>query len=239
MTNAIAISASMNEAATSDKVRKPGSGRPGVPRRKPHLSPIPRISLVSPTTTEAGIHPGSPQWRDREYEQLCFDLLHEQRTNQAAPKGTASTESVPALTGSVAELRLPDRTATATPADYCYDSDLFRRQRTSSADLPDAKRWCSQFTCAYIEVLNGKRGFKQIERWLEERISRQVQSEIAPTPRRRPRRLSIHSLHVSEPIDSVIEGSCLLKTNTKYRSMTFRFEGWDGKWMCTHLRIHA
>lgn len=234
----IAVVAS-TEPVERSRNRKPGSGRPGQPRRKPQMSPIPNIRLIESGIVAARHGSGELQWTDHEYEQLCFDLLQERQTGQIRSASQARKAPLPIQTCTTTELRLPDRTANDEPTEYQYDSGLFHRQRTVSAELPEAKRWCGQFTCAYIEVINGKRGIKQIERWLDERTSRQVKSEVAHRTRWQPKNFTIFSLHVSEPTDSVIEGSCVLKSDENYYVMTFRFEGWDRRWMCTHLRIHA
>lgn len=225
------------ETTKRQPTRKPGSGRPGQSRRKPKMSVIPNIRLIESGTMTVSRGSRRPHWSNHEYEQLCFDLLHEQRLD--GPYSESRDDVSPTQTRMTTELRLPDRTASNQPKKHLYETDTFKRQRTSSAHLPDAKRWSSQFTCAYIEVLGGRRPIRQIERWLDERMTRQVKSEVNYRLAHQPRNFTIYSLHVSEPIDSVIEGSCLLRTDDKYHVMTFRFEGWDGRWMCTHLRIHA
>ena len=223
---------------TATKPKQARRGRPPGSRRKVELTQIPRVRLIpAPRVTNSAQH-GSSKWSNSEYEQLCFDLLQGDTRSGDSQKRPVPLKPESRLVP--ANPALLDR-ARPSRGKYNRDGGYFNRQRSASNELPDPKTWCSQFTCAYIEVLNGRRGVQQIERWLTERITRQVRAEATPPVGKRAAdspKLSIRSLHVSEPIDSVIEGSCVVHTGSKFRAMTFRFEGWDGKWMCTHLRIH-
>lgn len=242
VTTVSSLTAPNSQDQATGPTTAPSSGEPRRKRGRPRRSEqktaetrLPRISLVTPPSSRYG-YLGT--WDDSEYEQLCFDLLHEQ-AGAGAPQGAAATANATEHADHPQPTQVLDRIAPAGFSQHSYDTDFFYRQRTSSSALPGAKRWSSQFTCAYVEVLNGRRGTKQIERWLTSRISRQVRSDILRKSRQSQSSISIHSLHVSEPLDSVIEGSCVVRENSAFKAMTFRFEGWDGKWICTHLRIHA
>lgn len=209
---------------------------------------LPRIQLVRPTRTSPN---PTALWDSQEYEQLCFDLLQEAE----AAKGTensdgtnfenrqlaildTTTDSSRSQVSTRIRATIPDRTIPPGPRDNNLDPHYFRRQRTTSQTLPSAKKWCGQFTCAYVEILNGNRPLRQLERWLSLGVAQHVKSEIIRISRNSQFSLQVHSLHVSEPTDSVIEGSCVVKENQSFKAMTFRFEGWDNKWICTHLQLH-
>ena len=47
----------------------------------------------------------------------------------------------------------------------------------------------------------------------------------------------IRKLHIHEPLDGVCEAIVTVRFGDRLRALTFRFEGVDGRWLCTALAL--
>ncbi|HAM24000.1 MAG TPA: hypothetical protein DCM51_00350 [Actinobacteria bacterium] len=146
--------------------------------------------------------------------------------------------------GVPAQPRLPRRLfVIETAEEFC-------RQPTDRDDLPPAERWAATMAIAVVEVLHGQRPISQLVRWMtHDVLTRLHDSALArqrspqPIPRRStgparvPRigRYSITSLRVTEPADGVVEAAALLTGPGRPIALAMRFEGYDGRWLCTVL----
>jgi hypothetical protein len=104
---------------------------------------------------------------------------------------------------------------------------------TSSADLPDIRTWTMKFIVSVVEVWAGRRQPAQLIRWCHRVIYLELLSQ-AGTQREIGR---IKSIHQSEPFDGICESTVIIKFGTRYRSAVIRFEGVDGRWLCTALHL--
>jgi hypothetical protein len=48
---------------------------------------------------------------------------------------------------------------------------------------------------------------------------------------------SLHSMHLAEPADGVVEAAATVRVGARYRAIAFRLEGLDGRWRCVRLQI--
>jgi len=102
--------------------------------------------------------------------------------------------------------------------------------------LPDPIKWTQAYLISVIEILSGRRSITQIarstHRYIYNNIARQVGSygfpKVAPKLRR---------VHRNEPIEGVIEVSATISVASRVRAIAARFEGVDGRWICTEFEL--
>ncbi len=90
-----------------------------------------------------------------------------------------------------------------------------------------------KFIVSVVEVWAGRRQPAQLIRWCHRVIYLELLSQ-AGTQREIGR---IKSIHQSEPFDGICESTVIIKFGTRYRSAVIRFEGVDGRWLCTALHL--
>jgi hypothetical protein len=106
-------------------------------------------------------------------------------------------------------------------------------------DLPEPSGFARRFAIAVIEAATGRRTASQ----LSSHTSPGVQAGLARDAGRigrlgtasRPARL--HSMHLAEPSDGVIEAAAVVRVGARYRAIAFRLEGLHGRWRCVRLQI--
>ena len=47
----------------------------------------------------------------------------------------------------------------------------------------------------------------------------------------------IRNIHQSEPLDGICESTITIRFGNRLRAVVIRFEGVDGRWLCTALRL--
>ena len=47
----------------------------------------------------------------------------------------------------------------------------------------------------------------------------------------------IRNIHQSEPLDGICETTVTVRYGERLRAIVIRFEGVDGRWLCTALRL--
>jgi hypothetical protein len=104
---------------------------------------------------------------------------------------------------------------------------------TSAADLPELHAWTMKFIVSVIEIWAGRRQPAQLirscHRVIYGELLRQTgsQSEIG----------KIRNIHQSEPLDGICESTVTIRYGDRLRAIVIRFEGVDGRWLCTALRL--
>lgn len=113
--------------------------------------------------------------------------------------------------------------------------------RTPAAELPAPRPWTARFAQAVVEVLAGARSAAQLSRYatldvLEhlERATGRLGSRPGAAPARTPR---VTSVHLSQPVGSVVEACAIVDTGRRRRAVALRLEGVDGHWRCTALQV--
>ena len=104
---------------------------------------------------------------------------------------------------------------------------------TSASELPDIHMWTMKFIVSVVEIWGGRRQPAQLIRWCHRVIFMELlkksgtQSEIG----------KIKSLHQSQPLDGICETTALIRYGNRLRAVVIRFEGVDGRWLCTALEM--
>lgn len=104
---------------------------------------------------------------------------------------------------------------------------------TSAADLPELHAWTMKFIVSVVEVWAGRRQPAQLIRWCH----RVIYMELLRTSGTQKEIGRIKSIHQSEPLDGICESTVLVRYGDRLRAVVIRFEGVDGHWLCTALRM--
>ena len=104
---------------------------------------------------------------------------------------------------------------------------------TSAADLPELHAWTMKFIVSVVEVWAGRRQPAQLIRWCH----RVIYVELLRTSGTQKEIGRIKSIHQSEPLDGICESTVLVRYGDRLRAVVIRFEGVDGHWLCTALRM--
>ena len=104
---------------------------------------------------------------------------------------------------------------------------------TSATELPELHAWTMKFIVSVLEIWAGRRQPAQLIRschrviYLELLRKTGSQNEIG----------KIKSIHQSEPLDGICESTVTVRYGNRLRAIVIRFEGVDGHWLCTALRL--
>jgi len=104
---------------------------------------------------------------------------------------------------------------------------------TSAADLPDIQSWAMKFVVSVVEVWAGRRQPAQLIRWCHRVIYLDLLKHSGTTQEIG----KIKSIHQSQPLDGICESTAIIRFGSRYRSVVIRFEGVDGRWLCTALEM--
>lgn len=125
------------------------------------------------------------------------------------------------------------------------DDGFFERQPTGRALLPEPEPWAKQYAQAWVEANIGKRPARQLRRWSSPAVlAKLAEPEQPASPRRdvsktrQARKLRephsiVSSVQVGEPADGIAEVAAVVRSQGRSRALMLRFEGWDGRWICT------
>lgn len=121
--------------------------------------------------------------------------------------------------------------------------DDFGPQSTSTDELPPARDHVARLAMTYAEIMIGLRPVSQLSRWLStalyQRLVRQCGghglNSGARTARRRP--AALLSVRVTHPADGVVEAVAVVRIHSRPQAVALRLEGWDGRWICSHIDV--
>ena len=119
------------------------------------------------------------------------------------------------------------------------EEDDFGPVPTPRAELPAPGPWAGRLVQAVVEVIGGDRPLGQLVRWTDEHVYGQLRALVtarrdSTTPRARA---SVRSVHVTEPLDGIVEVCAVIHDGARARAYALRLEGADGRWCCTHLML--
>ena len=104
---------------------------------------------------------------------------------------------------------------------------------TSASELPELHAWTMKFIVSVVEVWAGRRQQAQLIRWCH----RVIYMELLKSAGSLREIGKIKSIHQSEPFDGICESTVVIRFGARYRCAVIRFEGVDGRWLCTALHL--
>jgi hypothetical protein len=104
---------------------------------------------------------------------------------------------------------------------------------TSASELPELHAWTMKFAVSVVEIWAGRRQPAQLIHWCHRVIYMDLLRKVG-TQKEIGR---IRTIHQSEPLDGICESTVTVRYGNRLRAMVIRFEGQDGKWLCTALRL--
>jgi hypothetical protein len=104
---------------------------------------------------------------------------------------------------------------------------------TSASDLPELHAWTMTFTVALLEIWAGRRQPAQ----LMARCHRVIYNELIRKTGSQKEIGKIRTIHQSQPLDGICESTITVRFGERLRAISIRFEGVDGRWLCTELDL--
>jgi hypothetical protein len=104
---------------------------------------------------------------------------------------------------------------------------------TSASELPNIHTWTMKFIVSVVEVWAGRRQPAQLIHWCH----RVIYMELLKNSGSQKEIGKIKSIHQSEPLDGICENTVLVRYGERLRAVVIRFEGVDGRWLCTALKM--
>ena len=104
---------------------------------------------------------------------------------------------------------------------------------TSATKLPELHAWTMKFIVSVVEIWAGRRQPAQLISWCH----RVIYMELLRNSGSQKEIGKIKSIHQSEPLDGICESTALIRYGDRLRAVVIRFEGVDGRWLCTALKM--
>jgi hypothetical protein len=113
-----------------------------------------------------------------------------------------------------------------------FDAE-FAPKPTSAADLPDIHEMTSQFIHNVVEIWAGRRSASQVQAMCHRLIYADLQRKAGQ------QKLvgRVRKIKITEPLDGIIESTVTVRYDDRLRVVAIRFEGLDGRWLCTALTL--
>jgi hypothetical protein len=113
-----------------------------------------------------------------------------------------------------------------------YDAE-FAPKPTSACDLPDIRQLTFQFIHSVVEIWAGRRTASQVQAMCHHLIFADLQRKAGQ------QKLvgKIRKIKVTEPLDGISETTVTIRYGDRLRVVAIRFEGLDGRWLCTALTL--
>lgn len=108
----------------------------------------------------------------------------------------------------------------------------FARRLTPACELPDPMMWASKFGQAALEIVAGRRGPAQMIRWTNRTVYAHLAAQTASVPALHAR---LRKIRLCVPADGIIEAAAVAQLDQRILATAMRFEGLDGRWLCTAL----
>ena len=104
---------------------------------------------------------------------------------------------------------------------------------TSAAELPELHAWTMKFAVSVIEIWAGRRQPAQ----LISLCHRVIYMELLKKMGSQKEIGRIRTIHQSQPLDGICESTVTVRFGDRLRAMIIRFEGQNGRWLCTALTL--
>ena len=113
-----------------------------------------------------------------------------------------------------------------------FDSE-FAPQPTSASELPDIQPLLFQFIHNAVEIWAGRRSPQQLQAMCHYKVYSELQKGAAML-----REIGrVRKTRITQPLDGVCEATITVRFGDRLRVVAIRFEGLDGRWLCTCLTL--
>jgi len=109
----------------------------------------------------------------------------------------------------------------------------FAPQPTSASDLPAIEPLIQQFVHNLVEVWAGRRSALQLQSICHYKLFNEVQKSAGSLKEVG----RVRKFRVTQPLDGVCEATVTVRFGERLRVIAIRFEGLDGRWLCTSLSL--
>ena len=109
----------------------------------------------------------------------------------------------------------------------------FAPQPTSTSALPAIDPLIQQFVHNLVEVWAGRRSALQLQSICHYTIFNEVQKSSGALKEVG----RVRKFRITQPLDGVCEATVTLRFGERLRVVAIRFEGLDGRWLCTSLSL--
>ncbi len=113
-----------------------------------------------------------------------------------------------------------------------FDAE-FAPQPTSAATLPEITPLIHRFIHNVLEIWAGRRSSQQLQLMCHYNIYSQLQhatGSLQEVGR-------VRKIRITEPLDGICEATVTVRFGDRLRVVAIRFEGLDGRWLCTCLTL--
>lgn len=120
------------------------------------------------------------------------------------------------------------------PSNFGEEFDAeFAPQPTSASDLPKIEPLILQFIYNAVEIWAGRRSPQQLQQFCHYTVFSEIQ-RMAGSLKEIGR---VRKTRVTQPLDGVCEATVTVRFGDRLRVVAIRFEGLDGRWLCTCLTL--
>ena len=109
----------------------------------------------------------------------------------------------------------------------------FAPQPTSASALPALEPLIQQFIHNLVEVWSGRRSALQLQSICHYKLFNEVQKSAGSLKEVG----RIRKFRITQPLDGVCEATVTVRFGERLRVVAIRFEGLDGRWLCTSLSL--
>lgn len=113
-----------------------------------------------------------------------------------------------------------------------FDAE-FAPQPTSASDLPKIEPLILKFIYNAVEIWSGRRSPQQLQQLCHYTVFGELQ-RMAGSIKDLGR---VRKTRITEPLDGVCEATVTIRFGDRLRVVAIRFEGLDGRWLCTCLNL--
>jgi hypothetical protein len=131
-----------------------------------------------------------------------------------------------------AEVKKPSLYLVPTTFGEEFDP-VFAPQPTSASALPALEPLIQQFIHNLVEVWAGRRSALQLQSICHYKLFNEVQKSAGSLKEVG----RIRKFRITQPLDGVCEATVTVRFGERLRVVAIRFEGLDGRWLCTSLSL--
>ncbi len=177
---------------------------------------------------------GLPMTTQREYEQLPTYTTTELTPLSSDPNEDFLHPVLEIFRPAPVDVEVKKPRLYLVPSTFGEEFDAeFAPQPTSANDLPDINPLVLQFMYNALEIWAGKRSPQQLQQLCHYKVFGELQKKAGSLKEIGRVRKS----RITQPLDGICEATITIRFGDRLRVVAIRFEGLDGRWLCTYLAL--